>query len=103
MRCKYIRVVGATFFQRRINADTDTFIAVSRPVGYDKTVAYGGVALRGAKRYGFLRTLEPGNRNNRIRNCVNAPLKKREVATVFSAPSNRDTAITVSVGAPIRL
>ena len=72
-------------------------------MGYDKTVAYGGVALRGAKRYGFLRTLEPGNRNNRIRSCVNAPLKKREAHTVSSVPSNRATAITVSVGAPIRL
>jgi len=29
------------FFQRRINAGTDTFIAVSRPVGADKTVASG--------------------------------------------------------------
>ena len=41
MRCKYIRAVGATFFQRRINAGADTFIAVARPVGSGKTVAGG--------------------------------------------------------------
>ena len=29
------------FFQRRINAGTDTFIAVSRPVGAGKTITKG--------------------------------------------------------------
>ena len=27
--------------------------------------------------YGFLRTLEPGKRNHRIRRCVNSPLKRK--------------------------
>jgi hypothetical protein len=31
--------------------------------------------LRYAKRYGFVSTLEPGNRNMRIRSCPKAPLK----------------------------
>ena len=36
--------------------------------------AHKGKTKRG--NYGFLRTLEPGKRNHRIRRCVNSPLKK---------------------------
>ena len=39
------------------------------------------------QRDGFLRTLEPGYRNMRIRRCVNSPLKNQEMVTVFMMAS----------------
>ena len=41
--------------------------------------------------YGLFQCSEPGHRKNRIRRCSNAPLKKREATTVFSAIPNRAT------------
>ena len=117
MRCYYIRAVGATFFQRRINAGADTFFASARPEGADKTITRGTdksvpykVRSKTQQRTCVTRSdtvssivSTPGHQRYAYQCKLNAPLKKREATTVSSAVSNRDTAICVSVGAAMRL
>ena len=73
MRCNYIRAVGATLLQ---------YVSVLPAAPGRDTAIYVFVQCECASKkargnYGFLRTLEPGNRNMRIRSSPNAPLKKR--------------------------
>ena len=44
-----------------------------------KLSALSSLLSAAAKPHGFLRTLEPGTRDSRIRDCVNSPLKKEEI------------------------
>ena len=75
------------FFQWRINAGADTVIASARPKGSGKIATHGT-----GKPVPYKARRKTQHRTNVTRN-----------STVFSVPSNRVTAITVSVAASIRL
>ena len=104
-------------FQRRVSTDTDTVFASARPESADKTITRGTdksvpykVRSKTQQRTCVTRSdmvssivSTPGYQRYAYQCKLNSPLKKREATTVSSAPSNRATAINVSVGASMRL